>query len=611
MAYYDSRPPYPPHQERYPPAEYPDTPYYYGSHQPTDAVAPASAMGGTRDSYYRNHPAREADERGYDDPRHSRRSRKKGRRTHSVDGHSDDPYDSYEPRSRRSRQYEERRARSPPPRRRRSLSERALGALGLGGAAAAAGGSKHQDSGRARSRGRDHRRSYSYSPSPTRGSHHRGKSEARIAQAVKAALTAGAIEAFRARKEPGDWSGAKGKRVLTAALAAGGTDGLVDRNPDKHSKRHILESTLAGLATNRVVNGSRSHSRSGKRSRSHGRSTAKDAALMGLLATAGKEAYDRYQKSQSRPRHRRRSTSRDSYDDDYDYDSRHRGSKKRSKSVSEYINEGMAALGLGDKSERSGKDDKRRHREHRSSRYDDYSDDDRYSGDDHYRRHPSPPRARHSRDVSGPSFIAASRARGDEGYRHMDVRSYSQRPDSQPTSEKPRDRKQNGSDVDDSIDEHKRLKKLNRETLWATGIAAAATIHAAHSLNENMEKHKERRKQLKEGEITPDEARSRRRRNQLSDIASVGVAALSIQSAVGEWKNFDQKRRERQKLHKQYKQRSRSMSGQGHHGSSKSRPHRASSLNYGPTPGRIVYPDEIEENWSDARPRSRCTSHDL
>ncbi|KAL3485919.1 hypothetical protein BJX62DRAFT_242491 [Aspergillus germanicus] len=620
MAYYDSRP-YPPH-ERYPPAEYPETPYYHGGHQPTDVVAPppVNPSSGTRDAYYRNHPARDAYEYGYDDPHHSRRSRKKSHRTHSVDGYYDDPYEDYEPRSRRSRQYDEQRGRekyaySPstsrsPPRRRRSLSERALGALGLGGAAAAAG-SKHHDSGRGRSRGRDHRRSYSYSPSPTRGSHHRGKSEARIAQAVKAALTAGAVEAFRARKEPGDWSGAKGKRVLTAALAAGGTDGLVDRNPDKHSKRHILESTLAGLATNRVVNGSRSRSRSRRRSRSHGRSKTKDAALMGLLATAGKEAYDRYQKSQSRPRHRRRSTSRDSYDDDYDYDSRHRGSKKRSKSVSDYVNEGIAALGLGDKREKGDKDDRRRrHREHRSSRYDDYSDDDRYSDDDYRRRHPSPPRTRHSRDVSAPRYIAASGARGDEGYGRMDVGPYTQRPDSPRTSEQPRDRKQNGSDRDDSIDEHKRLKKLNRETLWATGIAAAATIHAAHSLTENMEKHKERAKQIKEGEITADEARSRKRKNQLSDLASVGVAALSIQTAVGEWKNFDQKRRERAKCHRECKERSKSMSGQGgyqkHHSNSKSRPHRAQSLNYGhaPPPGRTVYPDEIEENWSDARPRS-------
>ncbi|KAL3480257.1 hypothetical protein BJX99DRAFT_221008 [Aspergillus californicus] len=594
MAYYDSRPPYS-HHDRYPPADYPETPYYHG----TDAVAPSSHSGGTRDSYYRDHPGRDAYEYGSDKPRRSRREHK----SHSAD-YYDDPYD-YEPRSRRSKHHGERRGRekyvhspSPsrsPPRRRRSMSERALGALGIGSAAA---DSKHHDSGRGRSRGRDHR-SYSYSPSPSRGGrHHRAKSEQRIAQAVKAALTAGAIEAFRARKEPGEWSGAKGKRVLTAAVAAGGTDGLVDRNPDKHSKRHIIESTLAGLATNRVVNGSRSRSRSRKRSRSQGRSKTKDAAIMGLLATAGKQAYDRYQKSQSRPRPRHRSDSHDSYSDDYD--SRPRPYRKRSKSVSDYVNKGIAALGLSDKNEKSPSDDRRR-RHHRSSRYDDYSDDGGYSDDEYYRRHPSPPRARHSRDVSRPYYVPASGARGDEVYgRRSGVGSYP-RPDSRAKNEQQRDTKQNESDGDDSTDDRKKLNKLNRETLWATSLAAAASIHAAHSLTENMEKHKHRAKLLKEGEITPEEARRTRMKNHLSDAASVGVAALSIKSAAAEWKSFNEKRVERSRMHKACKERSKSVSHKK--GSSNSRPHRAQSMNHGQP--RTVYPDEIEENWSIPDSKSR------
>ncbi|KAL4905858.1 hypothetical protein BDW74DRAFT_152170 [Aspergillus multicolor] len=597
MAYYDSRPPYPP-------AEYPETPYYHGaahgSHS-TDVMPHAEplASGGTRDAYYRNHPAKDAYEYGHGDYRDSRPSRKSRYKAHSAD-YYDDPYDDYEPRSRRSRHYDERRGRekyaySPsssrsPPRRKRSLSERALGALGLGaGTGAAAAGSKYRDSDRGRSRGRHHR-SYSYSPSPSRGSHrHREKSEARIAQAVKAALTAGAVEAFRARKEPGDWSGAKGKRVLTAALAAGGTDGLVDRNPDKHSKRHILESTLAGLATNHVVNGSRSRSRSRRhrdrsrsRSRSKGRSKTKDAAIAGILAAAGKEAYDRYQKSHSRSRPRHRSDSRDSYDS---YDSRPR--HKRSKSVSDYINKGMAALGLDDKKDRDRSDKDDRHRRHqRSSRYDDYSDVG-YSSDEYYRRHPSPPRTRHSRDTVG----------------------HYSRPGSQSTrtEELSRDTKQSGSDADDSTDDRKKLRQLNKDTLWATGLAAAATIHAAHSLTENMEKHKERAKKVREGNMSKEEARHQRRRNQLSDIASVGVAALGINSAVSEWKSFDEKRRERAQLRKACKERSKSLS-KGHSGSghstphSQSRPHRTQSLSQ--RPPRTIYPDEVEEAYSIADRRS-------
>ena len=80
-------------------------------------------------------------------------------------------------------------------------------------------------------------------------------------QALGAAVAAGAVEAFRARHEPGGWTGPKGERVLTAALAAAGVDGAIDRDPDKHPKRHVVEATLAGLAANRVIHGPRSHSR--------------------------------------------------------------------------------------------------------------------------------------------------------------------------------------------------------------------------------------------------------------------------------------------------------------------------------------------------------------
>jgi hypothetical protein len=70
-------------------------------------------------------------------------------------------------------------------------------------------------------------------------------------------VVAGAAEAFRSRKEPGGWSGPRGERVLTAALAAAGVDGALGQDPDRHGKRHVIKSALAGLAANRVINGSR------------------------------------------------------------------------------------------------------------------------------------------------------------------------------------------------------------------------------------------------------------------------------------------------------------------------------------------------------------------
>jgi len=100
------------------------------------------------------------------------------------------------------------------------MGEQALAALGLGELAAAATG-KSGGHGRSRHH-RDRSSSSSRSRSRRRGGKSRGKED--IAQVLKAAVTAGAAEAFRSRNQPGGWAGDKGKRVLTAAISAGGVD---------------------------------------------------------------------------------------------------------------------------------------------------------------------------------------------------------------------------------------------------------------------------------------------------------------------------------------------------------------------------------------------------
>ncbi|KAI2812013.1 hypothetical protein CBS115989_10874 [Aspergillus niger] len=521
MTHYESR------QYARPPGGYnPD--YYYGApphgtarHQ-TDVVRRRDGSVDSYDAPPRDYPPGDYGyEYGYGIPPQARPSRvstlSEGvRRSHSM-GHRDPYYDDsdyYRRSHRRSRRHDDRRdrprysrspsdSRSPPRRRRKSISEQALGALGLGSLASS--GSHHREHDRGRSHTRD-RKSYSYSPSPTRdrSRHRREKSEQRIAQAVRAALAAGAIEAFRVRKDPGEWTGEKGKRILTAAITAGGTDGLVDRDPKKHSKRHVVESTLAGLAANHFINGSRSRSRSRGRGRSQSQGGLKNLVATGALAAAGKEAYDRF-RSKSRPRSRSRgrgrSSSRDSYDD--------RRPRKRSKSVTDYINQGMEALSLGQKDSR----DRRAHGG-RSSRRDVYSDDE----------------------------------------------------------------------LSKITDEEHQRKKLTRKTLVKSGLAAVATIHAAHSLHESMEKHKKRAEMVREGELSPEEARRLRIKGQLGDVASVGLAALGIKGAIGEWKHVEEARRERHEFAKSCDER-------------RERRHRRVQ-SQGPTarPPRTIYPDEIEEH---------------
>ena len=434
-------------------------------------------------------------------------------------------------------------------------------------AAKAAGGG-----GRDKSRGRG-------SPDSGRsGRSHRGKSPvgaAKFQQAAKAALLAGATEAFRVRKEPGGWGGAKGKRILTAAIGAGGIDAAADRNPDKKSKRHILEAVVGGLAGNRLINGSRgnvaeddrrSRSRSRARSRSrggdggHGGSGAGLAALAtaGLGALAGKKLLDR---SRSRDPGERRRGSPDSYD------SRSPSPKhdkhKRSKSVSDYARKGMAALGLGAAAEEEHDDRRRggssreveetvvhrktRRRSPRDSDSDDY-DRPRYSkgrgdvyGDPRY----ADSRGSNVGSTRGGGESRAGGARAKDGRRDRRVAEGKQ--------------SESDSDLGSSTDDEKRAKKMKGKQLITAGLATVATIHAAHNIYQSMEKREARHKAVADGEMSPEEARKLKAKARLQDAASVGIAALGIKGAISEIKEANEMRKEtkewREKKEERHKKR--------------------------------------------------------
>lgn len=125
--------------------------------------------------------------------------------------------------------------------------------------------------------GLNRQRSYSYSPERGRGrSSHRAphdgrdpRSKSRWARSIDAALDAAAIEAIRVRKEPGPWTGRKGSRVLTAAMAAAAVGAATEhRNgyehaDGRHDKKGKIGSALGGLVINRLVNGPRKDLRRG------------------------------------------------------------------------------------------------------------------------------------------------------------------------------------------------------------------------------------------------------------------------------------------------------------------------------------------------------------
>ncbi|KAK4943886.1 hypothetical protein LTR10_016602 [Elasticomyces elasticus] len=449
----------------------------------------------------------------------------------------DDSYSSYSSRS-----------RTPPKKeRRKSTTEEVLGSLGLGGVAGALLG-KNRDrsasSGRSRQRSRSRAggRRRSSSGRSTRRSKSKGKiTNEQVSQALKAAVLAGATEAFRSRKEPGGWGADKGKRVLTAALAAGGVDGLISNkdNPDHHNKRDILGSAIAGLATTRIINGPRSKSRGrgsqDGRGRSQSRGGLGDLAAGGVVAATAKKAYDRF-RSRSRGRARSRSSSYDSY-------SQSPPRRKRSQSVAGYAAKGLAALGLKDAAEKVDPNRSRRSSRH----YDDYSDDGRNGGYYNDPRDVGTNQPQQGHPSGGPRSMSLPRGH-PPGY-ELD---YGPRHTGDPETD-------SDSDLGSSSEDERQRKKGKQKLLLTGGLATVATIHAAHNVYQSMEKRNERRHALKEGEISKQQAKGEKNKARLQDAASIGIAALGLKGAYSEWKEMKEynheMREEKEKIERHAKKR--------------------------------------------------------
>ncbi len=284
--------------------------------------------------------------------------------------------------------------------------------------------------------------------------------------------------------------------MLTAAVGAGGIDGLLNSGKKEGGGGALdgIQAVIGGLAGNRLINGSRDKDESRSRSRSRGGRDDKGggggglAALGagGLAAAAGKMFMDR-NKSTDRGGDRRRYSSDD--------DDRRGGRGKRSKSVTDYARQGMAAIGIG--GDKGG--------DSRGSRRG-YDDD-------------SPPRGYQSRPRGGGG-------EGGDGIRSL--------PGSQSSSD----------DDESSSDEEKERKKMGHKQLITAGLASVATIHAAQSVYKSIEGRQERRKEVAKGEMSPQEARKKKNKARLQDAAAIGIAALGIKGAYSEWKEMKEQRDE-------------------------------------------------------------------
>ena len=425
----------------------------------------------------------------------------------------------------------------------KNFLESALAAAGLGGAVKALTGKDDKSDtrgrrGGSRSRSRSRSRSTSRSRGRDRDGDGKGDGANKIQKAAMASLIAGATEAFRISKQPGSWKGEKVKRIVTAAAGAATLDAA--QNPDKAgSKLGLAEAVLGGLLGNRVINGSKKNiemdertGRSRSRSRARSKETGGGGGVSGLaaLATAGLGAFGAKKMMDSHERSRSRHRSPDSRDGSPDR--RHRS---RSRSVVDAARRGLAKVGIGNGPEDDGRDRRDRSRDRRRD-YDDYGDSGRSRGhrDDH---------DDYDRDRS------RDRRRRDD---HEDERSHR-------SGGRDRSRQRRGSasssDLGDSDDDRKRGKKLRGKQIITTGLAAVATIHAAHSVYQSMEKRHVRHKAVREGKISQEQAEKMKHRAILQDAAAVGIAALGIKGAISEVKEANGMRHEMREWKKEKEER--------------------------------------------------------
>ncbi|KAI9800071.1 MAG: hypothetical protein M1825_004253 [Sarcosagium campestre] len=391
------------------------------------------------------------------------------------------------------------------------VAERAVAALGLGGALKelrGGGGGSHHDRDDRDYRGSHRGRRGSSSDSGySRRSRSVGRDTSkRMQQAAQAALTAAAAEAWRVRKEPGGYfQGEKAKRILTAAAGAGGIDALIDKDPDRHEGSNIGKGAIGGMLLNRFVNGSReddfgsgsrrarSYSRNRSRSRGGGSSNIlKDLGVAGLAAGAAKKFLD--SRKQAKSRERRYSSSSDS---------RSPPRPRRSRSVNAYIDRGFKKMGLGEA------DAARRARE-----------EEKYGGG----RGGSGRDAGASRDLTQPRGGAVA-----TGGRRGSVSSSS-------------------SSEFSLEDEERNRRKMRGKEMLTAGLASIATVHAAHGVYQSFEARDKRRKAVLEGKMSAAEARKKKSAATAKDAFAIGIAALGVQGAVAEWKEMTAQQKEYKEL---------------------------------------------------------------
>lgn len=104
------------------------------------------------------------------------------------------------------------------------------------------------------------------------------------------------------------------------------------------------------------------------------------------------------------------------------------------------------------------------------------------------------------------------------------------------------------SDLGSTTDDEKQKHKAKLKKWGSIALAGVATIHMVHGVHETVEKARERRQELAEGDISGSEAERRKRKARWKNAANVGIAAVWVKSAVDEIKEYREAKHEHVEL---------------------------------------------------------------
>lgn len=104
------------------------------------------------------------------------------------------------------------------------------------------------------------------------------------------------------------------------------------------------------------------------------------------------------------------------------------------------------------------------------------------------------------------------------------------------------------SQLGSSSDEEHEMRKMRRKKWLAAGFATVATVHAGSKIYNNVQAHDKRVIAVAKGELSPEDAQKQARKSRWQDAAAIGLAALGIKGAIGEWKEMAEEHEKHREL---------------------------------------------------------------